>query len=62
MKKRLLKKLSKPEIDRKLKWFWKTYIKTKIDITYAYFMIMLDEPDRMREDVKKTVNEYLSQE
>ena len=31
MKKRLLKKLEQPKIDRNFKWFWKTYIKTKID-------------------------------
>lgn len=62
MKKRLLEKLSQPEIDRKFKWFWKTYIDPKFDITYPYFMAMLDDPDRMRDDVKKAINEYLNQE
>ena len=62
MKKRLLEKLSRPDIDRKFKWFWKNHIKTKLDITYVYFMIMLDDPDRLRDDVKKLVNEYLAQD
>lgn len=59
MKNKLLKKLSRPNIDRRFKWFWLNHIKKSCSITYQYFMRMLDGSTTMRDDVKASIQKYL---
>ena len=62
MKKQLEEKLKSPKIDRKFKWFWNNFIKDTNDITYQYFMDMLNENSPMRDDVKKTITTFIERD
>jgi len=61
MKKKLLEKLSSPEVDRKFKWYWSNYIRPHHGITYQHFMTMLDGSAKMRDDVKESIEAYLGE-
>lgn len=41
---------------RSYRWFHKTYLK---NVTYSYFIIQLNEPDRMHDSIKKAISKYL---
>jgi len=41
---------------RSLKWWHKTYLK---DISYHYFVIQLNEPERMQDNITKAIQKYL---
>ena len=59
MKQKLTTKLN--EDDRKIIWFWRKYIKKQAGITYAYLNAMLNDPERMRADVAKIINQFLTE-
>lgn len=61
MKAVLRKYLEKPSVDRNFKWFWMNEIKPVHNITYQHFMLMLNGVSPLREDVKKTIEDYLSE-
>jgi len=43
---------------RTFKWFHKTFLK---NVTYPYFIIQLNENDRLHIDIKTAVEKYLNQ-
>lgn len=43
---------------RTFRWWHKKYLK---NISYPYFIIQLNEPERMQEDVEKAIKKYLDQ-
>ncbi len=59
MKQKLIDRLN--EDDRKISWFWRKYIKKQAGITYAYLNAMLNDPERMRDDVAKIINQFLTE-
>ena len=58
-KEKLTTKLN--EDDRKISWFWRKYVRTQTKITYAYLNAMLNDPERMRNDVAKIINQFLTE-
>ncbi len=42
---------------RSFKWFHKSYLK---EVTYPYFIIQLNDEDRLHDQIKKAINKYLS--
>lgn len=61
MKKQLEKKLSELDPPGNLLWFYNKHI-SKLGFGFGYFTMMLAGSRTMRDDVKKAINEYLSQE
>ena len=43
---------------RSFRWWHKTYLK---NISYPYFIIQLNEPERMQEEVEKAIQKYLAE-
>jgi len=44
---------------RSFRWFHRTYIK---GLSYPYFIIQLNEPERMHSSVKKAIQKFLDTE
>jgi hypothetical protein len=59
MKEKLREKLERPDIDRNFFWFWKNWVKPKVDVTYQHFMFMLNGSSPLREDVKEAIQYFL---
>lgn len=41
---------------RSFKWFHRTYLN---GVTYPYFIIQLNEPDRLHDGIKRAIEDYL---
>ena len=44
------------EEGRTFKWFYNNYL---VDVSYPYFIIQLNEKDRLSEEIKKAIVKYL---
>jgi len=42
---------------RTFKWFYRTYLN---NVTYPYFIIQLNEKDRLSDEIKKAIEKYLA--
>jgi len=42
---------------RSFRWFWQNNLYTKL--TYPYFIIQLNDPDRLQDVVKESIQKYL---
>lgn len=44
---------------RSFKWFHRVYLR---DITYPYFIIQLNEPDRLHDGIKQAIEKFLKED